>query len=216
MTQPVRPLNQPADQSIPPELAAYYPAQTVQTQPPPPPLQPIEPATREHLNLRLGFLIAAWIAVPLVVVVMILINLLVATPEKVTVNQMAKANAWQITAETVARPVKTIQWTNFGNQVAATGNWLIVPVTIKNTANTPLELTTDSFELSDSKGTLYQFSDRLETYAYVSFKGGQNLNVAIPANTTVHSFLVYDVPTGASGFQLKFKQANAPVIDLGI
>ena len=201
---------------VPPELAAYYPSQVGLPNLQPPPINNAPTELRpERLNLRLTFLIVAWLLVPLAIIMMVVVNIIVGGQEKIPLGQMARSNSWELTAEAPLPPAKSIQWTNFGTKADATGNWLIVPLTVKNTAGTPQEISTASFELSDGAGKVYPFSDRLESYAYVTFKGGQNLNVPVAANTAIHTFLLYDVPLNTHQFKLKFKQGSQPILDLG-
>lgn len=131
-----------------------------------------------------------------------------ATRAPLPQGDTAQVKNWDITLVGVERPGKALVWSQFGNQSAAAGEWLVATVKMRNTGKENFGINTHDFELQGS--ATYKVSSDIGALTYSEFKGGQRLGAQVPPGVDVTYHIPYDVAPGASGLALVFKQDWQP------
>lgn len=131
-----------------------------------------------------------------------------ATRAPLPQGDTASVKNWDVTLVSVERPGKTLVWSQFGNQSAAAGEWLVVAVTMRNTGKENFGVNTHDFELQG--GATYKVSSDIGALSYSEFKGGQRIGGQVPPGVDVTYHIPYDVAPGATGLVLVFKQDTQP------
>lgn len=136
-------------------------------------------------------------------------------PQTYGLNQPASVKNWDVAVIEVDRPGTTLTWSSYGNTTPASGTWLVVAVTLKNTGKTNFGVNYTDFELDAAGGVTYQPAIDFGAISYVTFKGGQPVANPVPPGVTARTYLVFDVNPAATDLRLVFKQDQRPVFALG-
>lgn len=131
-----------------------------------------------------------------------------ATRAPLSQGTTASIKHWDVTLVSVDRPGKTLVWSQFGNQSAAAGEWLIAVVKLRNTGKENFGLNTHDFELQGS--ATYKVSSDIGALSYSEFKGGQRVGGQVPPGVDVTYHIPFDVAPGATGLALVFNQDTKP------
>jgi len=135
----------------------------------------------------------------------------VAKSQIYKIGEKVSIKDWELTAEASLKPGKTLEWSEFGNSQTASGKWLVVPVTIKNSSQDAKEVSYSNFQVVDAAGKTYQhWGDLFTASMYVEYRKRQPLinPVQVVSGGTVRSFLLFDVSPDAKGLKLKFRPAS--------
>ncbi len=134
-------------------------------------------------------------------------------PPKFTTGQNISVKNWDLVVDQPSNAGKKLGSSAFDEP--ATGTYLVVPITIKNTAKQNFGIGSYDFELRDSGGSVYRTSSNVSAFTYSSSHGGGNVN-QVPPGSSVKYFLVFDINPSANGLSLTFNQDTYPKVSLGI
>ncbi len=129
------------------------------------------------------------------------------------VGDTVKSGNWSYVATKVEK-TKTLVWTDLGNKTDALGTWLVVSMTLRNVGTQNFPINTFDFSVTDSAGTKYAHSDKLEALTFVRYRKLTPLGSQFPPGIDVQTALVFDVNPSATGLRLILKQANDQPITL--
>ena len=138
-------------------------------------------------------------------------NVVAAKSQIYQIGQKVSIKGWELTAEASLKPGKTLEWSEFGNSQTASGKWLVVPVTLKNSSQDAKEVSYSNFQVVDAVGKTYQhWGDLFTASMYVQYRKRQPLinPVQVVSGGIVRSFLLFDVSPDAKGLKLTFKPTS--------
>jgi hypothetical protein len=122
---------------------------------------------------------------------------------------------WQVTA-TGVESAKTLTYGSYGASKTATGQWLVVSVSLANRGKENFGVNEWDFELRDSAGVVYKPTTDIISYSYPESKGRAPMPLSqVPPGTTAETMVIFDVNPSATGLYLVFKQGSNPRINLG-
>lgn len=132
-----------------------------------------------------------------------------ATATALPQGQTAKVKNWDITLTSVEQPGQALAWSQYGNTSPAAGTWLVPVVRMRNTGTQNFGVNGHDFEVQ-AGGTTYAVSTDGGSFAYSTFKGGQQLGGQVPPGVEVMYYLPFDVAPNLGGAVLVFKQDTKP------
>jgi hypothetical protein len=128
-------------------------------------------------------------------------------------------NKWELKILDVEHPGKKLQWSDYGKIEEASGTWLVVHISLKNTAQEDSSIHPSNFRIIDSQGRIYEHhKDYTVTETYELYRGGQLIvNKLIKPSSKSNCYLLFDILPDSTGLKLDFKPdvfAKSEVIEL--
>jgi hypothetical protein len=128
-------------------------------------------------------------------------------------------NKWELKILDVEHPGKELQWSDYGKIEEASGSWLVVHISLKNTAQEDSSIHPSNFRIIDSQGKIYEHhKDYTVTETYELYRGGQLIvNKLIKPSNQANCYLLFDILPDSTGLKLDFKPdvfAKSEVIEL--
>lgn len=111
-----------------------------------------------------------------------------------SIGKEGHVGSWTVTVIGVTRPGKNLVWSDYGNKTLAGGEWLVIEVAIRNDGKSSTALQRDNFGIKDQDNNTY-FADFYGN-AYSEYKGGLDIDRAVPPGVTNRSYLAFDVRPG--------------------
>jgi hypothetical protein len=113
---------------------------------------------------------------------------------------------WNVKVDSVERPGKSLEWSPYGRTEEASGEWLVIEITLKNIGTSNKSLQRDAFKIKDAHGKIYNhYSDLTVAELYSLYRDGDLIdNIVFSPGSTISSYLVFDISTHAIGLQLEF------------
>lgn len=113
---------------------------------------------------------------------------------------------WNVKVDSVERPGKSLEWSPYGRTEEASGEWLVIEITLNNIGTSDKSLHRDAFKIKDADGKVYNhYSDLTVAEVYSLYRDGDLIdNKVLSPGTTISSYLVFDISTHAVGLQLEF------------
>jgi hypothetical protein len=129
------------------------------------------------------------------------------------------SNKWELKIINVEHPGKQLQWSDYGKIEEASGTWLVVNISLKNTAQEDSSIHPSNLRIIDSQGKIYDhYKDYTITETYELYRGGQLIvNKLIKPGNKANCYLLFDISPDATGLKLDFKPdvfAKSEVIEL--
>jgi hypothetical protein len=129
------------------------------------------------------------------------------------------SNKWELKVINVEHPGKQLQWSDYGKIEEASGTWLVVHISLKNTALDDSSIHPSNFRIIDSQGKTYDhYKDYTVSETYELYRGGQLIvNKLIKSSNQANCYLLFDIPPDATGLKLDFKPdvfAKSEMIEL--
>ena len=62
---------------------------------------------------------------------------------------------WNVNVDSVERPGKSLEWSSYGRTEEASGEWLVIEITLKNIGTSNKSLQRDAFKIKDAHGKIY-------------------------------------------------------------
>ncbi len=144
---------------------------------------------------------------------------LITRPSRPTPPIDRISNKWEVNILDVEHAGKELQWSDYGKTEEALGTWLVVHISLKNTAQQDLSIHPSNFNIKDSQGRTYaHYQDYTVTETYELYRGGQLIvNTLIKPGNKANCYLLFDISPEATGLKLDFKPevfAKSEVIQL--
>lgn len=129
------------------------------------------------------------------------------------------SNKWELKILAVEHPGKELQWSDYRRTEEASGTWLVVHISLKNTAQHDSSIHPSNFNIKDSQGKTYaHYPDYTVTETYELYRGGQLIvNKLIKPGNKANCYLLFDILPDATGLKFDFKPdvfAKSEVIEL--
>lgn len=126
-------------------------------------------------------------------------------PQLAKIGDVVKIDDWELVVNKVEKLGSELAYTDFGNIQQASGNWLIVDITLHNKGKQPRKVEPFNFIIVDSSATEYEhYTNPVLASLYATKNQRVFLSNPIVPGGSIQSLLIFDVSPSASGFTLKF------------
>jgi hypothetical protein len=131
------------------------------------------------------------------------------------VGDKVSSGNWEYTVTKVEK-AKTLTYSTIGSgsKVDATGEFVVVSITLKNIGTQNFGINTFDFELQDGASVKYNTSSKFEIFSYIRAQNLTPMGEQVPPGLEVKSALVFDINPAATGLKLVLKQARDTTIAL--
>lgn len=108
---------------------------------------------------------------------------------------------WKLKANYVSNEGSELSY--FGNSTKASGEWLVISISLENTGDEVSSLPLYNFKVKDSKGRTYK-NDSFKSQMYGNDQEGNSIPSEVVPGGQVDCYLVFDISPGAESLQLDF------------